>query len=376
MAINFRETYAEINLTKLRQNIIELKKITKPHTIFMPVIKANAYGHGSVSLAKEMMQWGIKRFAVAILDEAIELRRAGIDLPILVFGFIPPERLHECIKYQITCTVYQLQTAERLNVEGSLVHQKAIVHLNIDTGMNRLGFGCDQNSIEIIQKISNMTHIVVEGIYTHLATADAKDKYHALKQYEKFVDFLEVLKTRHINIPIKHCSNSAALIDMPEIEMDLVRAGIALYGFYPSADVNITKVHLEPIMTLKTCVSRIAKVQAGEGIGYGRTYVADKPMLVATLPIGYADGYSRGLSNKANVLIHQKKFPIVGNICMDQCMVDITGEDHIKVGDEVVLFGQQGDVSITVDEIAKLLHTINYEVVCMISNRVPRKYVR
>jgi alanine racemase len=376
MINSFRETYAEINLTKLQQNITALKALTKANTIFMPVIKANAYGHGSIVLAKEMMQYGIDRFAVALLDEAIELRCAGINLPILVFGFIPANRLHECIRHQITCTVYQLQTAERLNQEAAMAHQKVTIHLNIDTGMNRLGFACDAHSIEMIRKISNMPHIVVEGIYTHLATADAKDKYHALKQYEKFMDFLEVLKTRHIHIPIKHCSNSAALIDMPEIEMDLVRAGIALYGFYPSAEVDAKKVHLEPIMTLKTCVSRIACVQAGEGIGYGRTYVADKPMLVATLPIGYADGYSRNLSNKAEVLIHQKKFPIVGNICMDQCMVDITGEDHIKVGDEVVLFGQQGDMSITVDEIAKLFHTINYEIVCMISNRVPRIYVK
>ena len=368
--------WAEIDLAAIRHNLLEVKRLIKPEVIIMAVLKANAYGHGLLPLAKAVLANGAGRLAVARLDEALELRRHGIGCPILIAGYTNPHRYREVIKNNLTQTVYNLEMARDLNAVARLLGRKAKVHLEVDTGMGRLGFIPNEQALKQIEKIMTLPKLECEGIYTHFADADNTDKTYTNKQFRLFTDFLHELAQRGITFKIKHAANSAAVLDYPETHLDMVRVGIMLYGLYPSAECQ-KKVNLKPAMTFKARVSNVKKIPTGACVSYGCDYRAEKETVVATITLGYADGYTRILSNKAaggEVLIHQQRAPVLGRICMDQCIVDVSAIDNVQIGDEVGIFGCQNQGYIPVEEIAKKLDTINYELVCMVAARVPRIY--
>lgn len=363
-------TWAEINLDNIRFNLNNIKKILKEDTKICAPIKANAYGYGSVKIA-QFLEDKVNYFAVARLEEAIELRENEIKLPILCLGYIPEDSLEIAIKNNITMTVYSLEMAQKISDISSNINQNAIIHIKLDTGMSRLGFKCDNSSIKDICNIYNLKNISIEGIYTHFATADEKEKSFTYKQYERFKFVIDELEKRKICIPIKHVSNSAATMDLDELEFDMVRPGIILYGHYPSEDVCNDKLSLKPAMTLKTTISHIKEIDANTGVSYGLKYKSIGNEKIVTIPIGYADGFTR-LQKEPKVSIKGEIFDVVGRICMDQCMVKINKDIDIKIGDEVIIFGEG---NMTVEKIADDLGTINYEVLCMVSRRVERIYM-
>lgn len=371
-----RPVWAEINLDDLAHNIKEVIRITKDNTIVTAVVKADAYGHGAIMAAKTFLENGADRLAVATLSEAIELRKAKIQAPILVLGYTPNFQLKNVIKNNIVQTIYTYEQGLEISKIAKESDAIATVHIKLDTGMGRIGFKSEKETISEIIEIYKLPNIKIEGMYTHFAIADEKDKTGTRKQMERYNFIIEQLKEKGIEIPIKHVSNSAATIDLKECNMNMVRAGIMLYGLYPSKDVNTESVNLKPAMTLKACISNVKTVEAGTGISYGHIYITDKTTKVGTLPLGYADGYTRMLTEKAEAGIKGKRVPVIGRICMDQCMIDITNVDNVNIGDEVILFGNGDNNSPHIDEIAEKLGTINYEVVCMISRRVPRVYVK
>jgi len=370
-----RPVWAEINLDNLAHNIQEVKRVVKDGTLITAVIKADGYGHGAVQIAETLIENGADRLAVATLSEAIQLRKSYKDIPILILGYTPNDSASLVIKYDIIQTIYTYDQAAALSKKAVELDDEVKVHIKIDTGMSRLGMQPNEDSIEIIKQINMLPNLTIEGMFTHFAVADEIDKEFTYNQAEKFNFVCEALKEADIDIPIKHVSNSAAIIDLPELNYNMVRAGIMLYGLYPSNDVDKEKVRLKEVMSLKARVSHVKEVEEGIGVSYGLTYKTDKKSKLATLPIGYADGYTRMLSGKANALVKGEKVPVVGRICMDQCMIDATGLD-VTSGDEVVLFGSDGKKHITIDEVAQSINTINYEIVCMISKRVPRVYVK
>lgn len=371
-----RPVWAEINLDNLVNNIREVRRVTDKEAIVTAVVKADGYGHGAKEVGKIFLENGADRLAVATLSEAIELRKGGIDCPILVLGYTPNTQGEDVLKYNIIQTLYSYEDAYSFSKEATKKNKNIKIHIKIDTGMGRLGFLCNDESIDEIFKISKLPFIEIEGIFTHFAMADGMDKEVTEEQYKKFKSIIEKLETKGLNIPIKHVANSASIIDLPSYSMDMVRAGIMLYGLYPSDYIIKKNVNLVPAMTLKARLSNIKKVEKGTGISYGHVFISDKEMIVGTIPIGYADGYSRMLTNKAYVTVKGKKVPIIGRICMDQCMVDLSDIEEVNIGDEVILFGYGDDNIIHIDEIANLLGTINYEVVCMIGKRVPRVYIK
>ncbi|RKD25327.1 alanine racemase [Caminicella sporogenes DSM 14501] len=375
MIKELRPVWVEVNLDNLAHNIREVKKIIKPGVLVTAVLKADAYGHGASYIGQTLLENGADRFAVATLSEAIQLRKKYKDVPILILGYTPNESAEDVIRFNIIQTIYSYKQAKFFSDKAKELGKTVMLHVKIDTGMNRLGFQPSEKSIEEIKKIVNLPNIFIEGIFTHFAVADEEDKEFTYEQVKKFNYVVDELEKEGIKIPIKHVSNSAAIIDLPELNYDMVRAGIMLYGLYPSNEVNKKRVNLKPVMSLKTRVAHVKDVKAGIGISYGLIYKTDKESRIATLPIGYADGFTRMLTGKAQVLVKGNKVPVVGRICMDQCMIDVTGLD-VKVGDEIIIFGSDGGDSISVDDIAKKLGTINYEVVCMISKRVPRVYIK
>ncbi|MFA5576481.1 MAG: alanine racemase [Tissierellaceae bacterium] len=370
-----RPVWAEIDLDNLAHNIREVRKHTDKNSLVTAVVKANGYGHGSVEISRTFLENGADRLAVAVLTEAIELRNKGIDAPILVMGYTPPGLYEKAIEYDIILTIYNLKDAIALSDQARVMGKDAVIHIKIDSGMGRIGFLADEKSTESILKIWKLPSINIEGIFTHFAKADELDKKHAKGQYEKFSNLIKELEANGLKIPIKHSSNSAAIIDLPDYNMNMVRGGIMIYGLYPSDEVNRESIILKPAMTLKTRISHLKAVPKGTGISYGQIFVTEKDSVIGTLPIGYADGYTRMLTGKGEVYVNGKRAKIVGKICMDQCMVDVSHIDDIKVGDEVVLFGYGREGYPHVDEIAEKLGTINYEVVCMVSRRVPRVYI-
>ena len=364
---------AEINLKNIKQNLLNVRKKLSGKTKLCAVIKADGYGHGSVEIAK-YTEDVVDSFAVATIDEAVELRFWKIKCDILILGYILPESFDKAIKNDITMTVFSVSDAIKISEEAKKLGKVAKVHIALDTGMGRIGFDMSEESIEEVSQIVQIDGIFVEGIFTHFATADEKDKSYALKQKENFDKFCESLEKRGINIPVKHVANSAAIMEFDFSEYDMARCGIVTYGLYPSDAVMKENLEIYPGMEMKAVISHKKTVPCGAGISYGKTYTAEEEMTVFTIPVGYADGYPRLLSNKGRVLIGGKSAPIIGRVCMDQFMVDGRGIDA-DVGDEVVLIGKSGDNEITVDEIAKMTGTINYEIVCGISKRVPRKYI-
>lgn len=370
-----RPVWAEIDLGALSSNVREMCRVTDPSAQLMAVVKANGYGHGVEPVSRVALQSGASWLGVALLQEAILLREKGITAPILILGYTPAQDAADVIKNDISQTIFTWEDALAFATAAHHLGKKARVHLKIDTGMGRLGFYPDQETLEMIYRLAHMPGLEVEGIFTHFATADDVDKEFTQEQFAKFQQFLKQLAARHIFIRWRHCANSAAVLDLPYTHLDLVRPGIALYGLYPSHHVHHDLIKLKPVMTLKARVAFVKEVPAGCSISYGRTYFTQENRRVATVPLGYGDGYSRLLSNQGEVLIRGKRAPLLGRVCMDQLMVDASNIPNVRQGDEVVLMGRQGSEEITADKIADQIGTINYEVVCMVSERVPRVYL-
>jgi len=373
----FDRAWAEINLDNIAHNVREVRRLAGKRTEIIAVVKADAYGHGTLETVQTLLENGATRLAVSMLDEAIQLRKIGVDVPILVLNHTDFRRVGEVLAYNITQTVYSHEMAKALSEEAVRQGTKAKVHIKIDTGMTRVGFKPGYRAVKDVVAIMKLDGIIVEGIYTHFAEADAKDRTYTKYQFELFESIIEELNRIGALIPIRHVSNSGAILQYPEMTLEAIRPGIILYGIYPSKEVDRSVIDLKPAMTLKANIVLVKDVEPGVSISYGRTFTTRRPSRIATIPIGYADGYSRLLSNKSRVLVNGQYAPVVGNICMDQCMVDITDvSGEVKVGDEVVLIGRQGERGITVEEIADLIGTIPYEVVSVIGKRIPRVYFR
>jgi len=377
MDYKFNRSWAEVSLDNIAHNVREIRRITEKKTEIMGVVKADAYGHGVMETVKTLLDNGVTRLAVSMLDEAIQLRKNGITVPILILSYTDPARADEIVQYDVTQTVFSHDLAEALSQAGVKSHKNVKIHIKIDTGMTRVGFMPGYSAVKNVLQISKLPRIVVEGLFTHFASADEKDKSYTYMQFERFMSICSELNRIGLYIPIKHVANSAAVIEFPEMHLDMIRPGIIMYGLYPSDEVDKSKIHLKPAMQLKSNVILVKDVEENTCISYGRRYVTKCRSKIATIPIGYADGYSRLLTNKARILINGQYAPVVGSICMDQCMVDITGLDcDVAVGDEVVLFGTQGENSIPVEEIAHKIGTINYEIVCIVGKRIPRVYMK
>lgn len=373
---HLRPVWAEINLDNLAFNMRQIRNKAKSKDI-IAVVKADAYGHGALDIAPVLLENGATSLAVAVVSEGVELRRGGIECPIMVLGFTPPSLMDDLVKYDIQQTVFSYSYAKELSAIAEKNHKKARIHIAVDTGMGRIGFMPNKESVEEVLKISTLTNIEIQGIFSHFSTADEKDKEYTDYQLAKFNEFYDALSNVGVRIKIRHIANSAAIIELPKTHFEAVRPGIILYGYYPSEEVDKSNIQLKPVMELKTNIAHIKKIPSGYYISYGRKFKSTRETVVATLPVGYADGYTRLLFNKAKVIINGQFAPVVGRICMDQCMVDVTNiKGEIKVGDEVILIGEKGGISINADHIAEMLGTINYEVVCMISKRVPRVYIK
>jgi len=368
-----RPTFAEINLDNFIFNLNQLKNKLGANTKLMAVIKANAYGHGALKISRVALNNGADSLGVALLEEAMELKEEGINAPILVFGYISSFDLEKAIERKIRQTVFSYQQALSISRAALNQNKEALIHIKIDTGMRRIGFWPERKSLEEIEEIYRLPGIKVEGFYTHFACAEKEDKSYTQEQMHRFLTFIKALKEKGFEPGLLHTANSAALIDLPSTHLDLVRPGIALYGLYPSF-VQCEKIELKTVLSLKSEIIQLKVVPAGSGISYNHTFRTSHQSIIATLPIGYADGLNRRLSNKGEVLVKGKKVPIVGAICMDQCLIDVSSINDVEVGDEAVLLGAQGREIITADEIADRLGTISYEVLTSISNRVPRLY--
>lgn len=369
-----RPGWAEINLDNLAFNVRQVRGITKSNSQIMAVVKADAYGHGIEETSEVVLKNGADRLGVAILDEAITLCHKGFKVPIVIFGYTPINDLADVVAFGLTQTIFEYGHAEILSREALKRNKRVPVHIKIDTGMGRLGFLACEDSISKIEKIIRLPGIFVEGIYTHLANADSKDRGYTTEQMEQFFWFLEQLDNRKISIPIKHAANSAGIMSYPESHLDMVRPGIILYGLFPSIEQKNSTLSLKPVMSLKAKVASVKYIPAGSSIGYGCTHKLDRNSVIAVLPLGYADGYSTHFSNNSYALVGGNRVPLVGRVCMDQVMVDVSSVPDVSIGDEAVLLGKQGNAEISADELAQKAGTINYEIVCMISRRVPRKY--
>jgi alanine racemase len=369
-----RLTRAEIDLRYLRNNFDGIKKRITENVKIMGIIKANAYGHGLLEIARALMGFGIDYLGVGFLEEGVTLRQNGIDIPILVLGGVLGSQVREFLQYDLEITVSSLEIAERIEHEvPNNNRKKARVHLKIDTGMERIGVH-SENAAQFIERVCRMPHLEVVGIYSHLASADEKDKAFTFYQLDRFQSVIKKIRMMGIEIPHIHIANSGAILDLPESYFTMVRPGISLYGIYPSKETS-QSVFLQPILTLKSHVVFIKEVAPNTSISYGRKYFTSKKSRIATIPIGYGDGYSRRLSNNSEVLIHGNRFPVVGIICMDQIMVDVGFEANVHVGDDVVLIGKDGDQNIAVWELSNKLGTVPYEVLTGIAARVPRMFI-
>ena len=367
---------AIIDLDAIAYNMTNIKSKAGKETGIIGIIKADAYGHGSVEISKVILENGADWLAVAVVDEGINLRKNGIAAPILLLGYTPELRLEDVVNNGFIQTVYTYETAKKLSDVAVRLGKTAVIHIKIDTGMGRIGYRVNEASADEIVKISELPNIEVNGMFTHFSTADEKDKDYTLNQYKKFVQMDALLRERGLEIPIKHAANSAAIMDFDNMMFNMVRPGIILYGAYPSEEVNKDNLSIKPAMSVKTHVSYVKEVNEGDYISYGRKYQAVGKRIIATIPVGYADGFIRAYSNGGKVLIKGECAPIVGRICMDQFMVDVTDIKDVQINDEVVLIGKQGNKEITVDFIASILDTINYEVFCTLSKRVPRQYIQ
>lgn len=373
----YNRVCARIDLDAVEYNIEMMKNNVRDGAKMLGVVKTDGYGHGAVQIAKMLSpkdyMWG---FAVATLDEAVVLRHGGIEKPILVLGCIFPDQREDMIKHDIRMTLYTEEMAREVSELAVKMGKQAYIHIKLDTGMSRLGFLIEEEAADIIERISKMPNLVMEGMYTHFAKADEIDKSFTGKQIRNYVWMKETLEKRGVAFTYYHCSNSAGIIDVPEANMDLVRAGISTYGLYPSEEVHKENVPLKPAMELISHVAHVKWVDAGTPVSYGGTYITDRRTKIATIPVGYGDGYPRSLSNKGYVLIHGKKAPILGRVCMDQFMVDATEIDDVKYADKVTLVGNDGVEKLPVEVLSGLSGRFNYEFVCDLGKRIPREFIR
>ena len=366
--------YAEISLEAIGHNIREVKKRLPEGVKLLGVVKANAYGHGAVPVAS-YLENQVDYFATATIEEAVELRENGISAPILILGYVSPSQYGDLVEYDITQTIDSYAQALALEKEAARQNRKAKAHLAVDTGMTRIGFQVTEHDADEAAKIADLTHIELEGMFTHFSCADQEDKTYCSMQMEKYDKMTALLAERGVTIPLRHICNSAGIMEFDDHRFEMVRSGIITYGIYPSEEVKKERLDLIPALSWKSHVIHVKEVGPGIGVSYGATYVTEKPMTrIATVSAGYADGYPRALSNQGCVLIHGKKAPIIGRICMDQMMVDVTDIPDVQVEDVVTLVGTDGDETITIEEIANPAARFDYEMLCDISSRVTRVY--
>ena len=380
MSTYLRRTWAEVDIHAIKHNFDVIRRSAADNAQIMCVIKADAYGHGAVFLGRLYEKMGASRLAVSNIEEAMQLRDNGIQLPVLILGFTPANLAKVLADHHISQAVFSEEYAKELSDFAVRENVNVNIHIKLDTGMSRIGFMYqnierDSDSVEQIKRVCQLPNLISEGIFTHFAVSDEGEEGReaTLHQLACFTDAVEKLKADGITFPIVHCSNSGAIIDYQQAHYNCVRAGIILYGLSPSPKLD-GKLDLQPAMQIKSVIAQIKTVEPGTPLSYGGTFVTEKPTKVATVPIGYADGYPRGLSNKGYVLIHGQKAPVTGRVCMDQFMVDVSGIPGVKTGDEVVLLGTQEGERITAEELGDLSGRFNYELVCCISRRVPRNY--
>lgn len=371
-----KRTWAEVDLDAIAQNMKEIRRITDPHAKVMAVVKADAYGHGFLEITKTLLENGADCLAVALLEEAKQIRRRHIEVPILILGGTDPDAVDDLIDFDIMATVFSYDFAKTLSYAAEKKNKTAKIHIKIDTGMSRVGLVAGEENSEVvreIQRIADLPNLEIDGIFSHFATSDEEDSSYTNLQFERFMDIISLLEEKGIHIPTKHICNSAAIMMYPNMHLDMVRPGVILYGLYPSDEVDTSRLDLRPAMTLKARISMVKEIEKGRGVSYGKEYITDKTTKIATVPIGYADGYLRKLAGKAKMIVSGTCVPVIGRICMDQCMIDVTNVHNINTGDEVIIFGAD---KITIDDVAKWLETINYEVACVIGKRIPRIYTR
>ncbi len=377
MNSKYSRVYAEIDMDAIAENFRVMHERISPKTKMVAVIKTDGYGHGAVPIARMIQPedyiWG---FAVATMTEAMILRKNQITKPVLILGYTFEEDYEDLIRYEIRPVVFKLDMAKELSQAAVQLKKTLSIHIGLDTGMSRIGFSDTEESIKTIREIASLPGIRIEGMFTHFAKADELDKASANRQFERYIHFAHRLEEAGVAIPLKHVSNSAALMELADMNLDLVRAGISIYGIYPSEEVSRDSMKLTPAMSLHSRIVYIKEIETGTQISYGGTFTAPHPMRIATIPVGYGDGYPRMLSNKGFVLIREKRARILGRICMDQFMVDVTDIPEAQELDEVVLVGRQGNEEITVDELGDLCGRFSYEFICDIGKRVPRIYTK
>lgn len=371
-----KRVYAQIDLDAICRNIQNVKQKVGADTKVMAVVKTDAYGHGAVPVARALTSIGTDAFAVATAEEALELRAAGILEPILILGYVFREDFSRLLKQDITLTVFQYETAKAVSECAQALGLCAKIHIKLDTGMGRIGFLPNAESLAEIEKIAALPALSIDGIFTHFACADETDKTSCNRQKQRFLDFVSALEARGVHIPCKHMCNSAGIIEFSDGFLDMVRSGIMTYGLYPSEEVQKENFKLAPALQLKSHVSFVKTVEKGFTVSYGSTYTTKQKTVIATVPVGYGDGYPRALSNVGRVLIHGQYAPIIGRVCMDQFMVDVTEIPNVQAGDCVTLIGTDGQHRITVEEVAALAHSFNYELFCGLNKRVPRVYLQ
>ncbi len=373
LSLQKRSVWVEVNLDAVRKNVKTIRSLLESDKLLMGIVKANAYGHGAVEVSRAAIESGVDRLGVAFIEEAVELREADIKIPIQILSETPKDAIDLVLRHDLIPTIYTRETAFQLSETAKSFNKKVKVHVKVDTGMNRLGL-FPEEVLNFLSYLSSLENIEVEGIFTHFALADSPASSYTEEQFKKFKKLILELEKEGFKIPLKHAANSAATVLFKETHLDMVRIGLALYGLHPSSATK-SCLSLKPVLEWKARVSYLKTVEAGEGISYGHTHRLPHKTLIATLPLGYADGYSRLLSNKSKVLVNREQVPVVGSICMDHLMIDVGENSDVGIGTEVVLIGRQGNDEISVDKIAGILGTINYEVVCMINKRVPRVYL-
>ncbi|MBI3091192.1 MAG: alanine racemase [Candidatus Tectomicrobia bacterium] len=367
-----RPTVADIDLRALRRNFDVVRQRLRPNVAILPIVKANAYGHGAVPVARTLLEAGVTCLGVALVEEALELRQAGIDAPILVLGCVAVADIPALIAEELAVVVFDLGFAEELSRQALRRQRQARVHVKVDTGMNRLGIPPDE-APAFIEKLADLKGLVLEGLMTHFATADEQDDGYLREQHAAFTRLVERLAQRGQTFPHLHCANSAAIMHHPATHADMVRPGIVLYGAHATATPH-SRWPVEPVLTLRSRIAQLRFVSRGSTLSYGRSYTTARDALIATLPIGYGDGYSRALSNRGDVLVRGRRAPIVGNLCMDLTLVDVTEVPQAALGDEVILIGSQGDEQISVEELARHCGSVPHEIFCQLGSRLPRRY--
>ncbi len=369
-------TWVEIDLDALGANMREIRKATDKNALITAVVKADAYGHGAEEVSRVLLKNGADRLAVACIAEARHLRRCGFTVPILILGASEATDAEEIVKNDVTAAVFSYDVAKAISDAALKMKKTAKIHIKVDTGMSRIGVIAGENedaAIAEIKEIAKLSGIEIEGVFSHFSTSDEKETDYTKKQLDIFLKFCERLKNEGVDIPIRHIANSAAIMMYPEAHLDMVRAGIVLYGLYPSEEVDKKRLPLIPVMRMKARITMVKEKEAGWGVSYGREYITEGRTKIATVPVGYADGYTRSIAKEGKILVKNETLAkIIGRICMDQCMIDVTNVNNINAGDEVTLFGEK---QVTADDIAAWADTINYEVVCLISKRVPRVYI-